>query len=314
MGDLTGSRVLVTGGAGFIGTTVVRRLLDAGADVTVADLKEPAVPGVDSVVGDLRDPRTRDAALKPGTRGVIHLAALTSVLKSVQQPWDFYQVNVETTAGLLERAREVGAESFVEASTNAVVGDVGRSTITETLPLQPLTPYGATKAAAEMLMSSYAACYQLKACPLRLSNVFGPDMGGKDSMVPRLMRAALSGDTVEIYGDGEQVRDFVHVFDVADAFLLALTQGFSQPVIIGGGRSYSVNELVALTRDVTGCAVPTRHVPAKPGEMPAVVVDTSRARSLGWEPKVSMREGLEMTWDYFRDLDRAAAPAGSGSR
>jgi len=220
----------------------------------------------------------------------------------VHRPWDVYLANVELTAGLLERARQVGAASFVAASTNAVVGDVGRSTITETLPLRPLTPYGATKAAGEMLMSSYTACYGVQACPLRLSNVFGPDMGGKDSMVPRLMRAALSGDTVEIYGDGEQVRDFVHVFDVADAFLLALTQRFAEPVIIGGGRSYSVNELVEMTREVTGQPVATRHVAAKPGEMPAVVVDTSRARSLGWEPKVSMREGLEMTWRYFCEL------------
>lgn len=305
--ELAGKKVVVTGGSGFIGSAVVRQLLSEGASVVVADLKQPANDAVEAVVGDLREPDNIRAALTDDVYGVIHLAALTSVLKSVQQPWEVFRTNVEMTAALLERCREVGIGRFVAASTNAVVGDVGRSKITEDLPLRPLTPYGATKAAGEMVMSSYAASYGIHACPLRLSNVFGPGMGHKDSMVPRLMRAALGGDSIEIYGDGEQVRDFVHVFDVSDAFLLALAEGFSQPVIIGGGRSYSVNELVAMTREVTGHELATTNVPAKPGEMPAVVVDTSRAHSLGWKPKVSMRDGLVMAWEDFRDR------AGSGA-
>lgn len=301
MPTLAGQRVLVTGGAGFIGRAVVRRLLEEGAEVTVADLNPPAEPDVRAVVGDLRDPANQEAALDAGTFGVVHLAALTSVLKSVQAPWEVYRTNVEITSGLLERARAAGVERFVSASTNAVVGDVGRHRITEDLPLRPLTPYGATKAAAEMLMSAYDASYGIRACPLRLTNVFGPGMGHKDSMVPRLMRAALAGDTVEIYGDGEQVRDFVHVHDVTTAFLLALSEGFTGPVIIGGGRSYSVNELVALAREVTGCALATRNVDPKPGEMPAVIVDPARAHSLGWKPEVAFRDGLRTAWDYFRE-------------
>ena len=300
MSALAGKRVLVTGGAGFIGSAIVRELQQAGAEPVVADLKPHPDPTVRSVVGDLREAASRAAALTDDLYGVVHLAALTSVLKSIEAPWDFYRSNVEMTSGLLERAREVGVSRFVSASTNAVVGDVGTSTITEQLPLRPLTPYGATKAAAEMVMSAYEASYGVLACPLRLSNVYGPGMGHKDSMVPRLMRAALSGDTVDVYGDGEQVRDFVHVFDVAAAFLHALEDGWTQPVIIAGGRSYSVNELISIARDVTGCELPTRNVPAKAGEMPAVVVDTSRAHSLGWKPRLGMTDGLRTAWDDFR--------------
>ncbi|MBV9291192.1 MAG: NAD-dependent epimerase/dehydratase family protein, partial [Frankiales bacterium] len=171
-----------------------------------------------------------------------------------------------------------------------------------------LTPYGATKAAAEMLMSAYDACYGIACCPLRLTNVYGPGMGHKDSMVPRLMKAALAGRTVEIYGEGEQVRDFVYVEDVVDAFLTAAAAGWRGPTIIGAGRSASVNELVTLTREVTGHELPTTNVPAKPGEMPAVVVDPGRAHSLGWKAQVGLSDGLAATWTFFQEL-AAADPA-----
>lgn len=309
MPDLAGRRVLVTGGAGFIGRAMVRRLLDAEADVVVADLNPCPVAGVSNVTGDLREPAQLEAAVTADLHGIVHLAALTSVLKSVQVPWEVYRTNVEMTSALLEHARLAGVSRFVAASTNAVVGDVGRTTMTEGLPLRPLTPYGATKAAAEMLMSAYAASYGMAACALRLTNVYGPGMGHKDSMVPRLLRATLSGDTVEIYGDGSQVRDFIHVDDVTAAFLLALTDELSGPVIVGYGRSYSVNELVAATRDVTGRDVATRNGPAKPGEMPAVIVDPSYAATLGWVPTVDLTAGLTTAWDYFRDLHEQGTSA-----
>jgi UDP-glucose 4-epimerase len=262
---------------------------------------------VTAVVGDLREQANVDRALD-GADAVVHLAALTSVLKSVQAPWDVHTTNVEMTARLLEHARTGGVRAFVAASTNAVVGDVGRTRITEELPLRPLTPYGATKAAMEMLMSGYGASYGIACCPLRLSNVYGPGMGHKDSMVPRLMRAVLAGTTQDVYGDGEQVRDFVHVDDVAEAFLLAVTHRWTGPTIIGAGRSYSVNELVAMTRTVTGADLAVRHVDPKPGEMPAVVVDPARAAGLGWKAQVAILDGLRGTWDFFRAL-HPAGPA-----
>lgn len=298
--DASLPRVLVTGGAGFIGRHVVRQLLAAGHEVVVADLN----PSQDTrtVLGDLCLPGVRDRAVSEGVDAVVHLAAQTSVLGSVQRPALVHRTNVEVTADLLELARQRGIATFVLASTNAVVGHT-EETITEELPLQPLTPYGATKAAGEMLLSGYAGAFGLRTPVLRLSNVYGPGMHQKDSFVPRLFRAAAAGHGVEVYGDGRQVRDLVHVDDVARAFRLAVMQWPSGPTIIGGGRSYSVLELVAAAREACGRPIPVQHVPAKAGEMPAVVVDTARACCLGWEPSISLAEGLRTAWADFRPLD-----------
>src|SRR5271170_9001 len=167
------ARVLVTGGSGFIGRRVVRALLEQGADVTVADQRPSPHGDVRAVIGDLCDPGTVAEAVRPGTDVIIHLAAITRVLQSIEDPAATHRVNVEVTAALLEQARLRGVSAFLLASTNAVTGDVGRATIDERVPLRPLTPYGATKAAAEMLIGAYAACYGMTGCALRFSNVYG---------------------------------------------------------------------------------------------------------------------------------------------
>jgi UDP-glucose 4-epimerase len=301
--ELAGERVLVTGGTGFVGRTVVRALRARGAHVTVCDQAPyPAVLGddVDTVVGDLRDPAVRDKAVAPGTTGIVHLAAVTSVLGSLRDPSGVHEVNVEATAGLLELARQREVPRFLMSSTNAVVGDVGTATIHEGLPPRPLTPYGATKAAAEMLLSGYAGGYGLTACALRLTNVYGPGMAHKDSLVPRLMRAARSGCTVQVYGTGSQVRDFVHVDDVVAGLLAAWRAGYVGPLIIGTGRSVSVLDLIAAARRVTGRPLPVEHVPPKRGEMPAVTVSIERARALGYEPSVDLHDGLAAVWADLR--------------
>ena len=156
MGNDSRSRVLVTGGAGFIGRRVVAALLADGAEVTVADLKPfTGDPSVRVVTGDLVDPAIAAEAVAPGTGTIIHLAARTSVLESLQDPAAYYRNNVALTAGLLELARQRGVQTFLFASTNAVVGNVGRGLITEQAPLRPLPPYGGTKAASEMLINCY---------------------------------------------------------------------------------------------------------------------------------------------------------------
>lgn len=298
-------RVLVTGGSGFIGRRVVRALLDDGADVTVADKRAFPVDvghnGVRTVIGDLCDPSVVAEAVRPGTDVIIHLAALTRVLPSIEDPAATHRVNVDVTAGLLEQARVRGVGSFLFASTNAVTGDVGRAVISEQIPLRPLTPYGATKAAAEMLIGAYASCYGMAGCSLRFSNVYGPGMQEKDSFVPRLMRAARDGTGVQVYGDGTQVRDLVHVDDVVAGMFAAWRDGFTGPLILGGGESVSVNDMVAAARGVSGCDIPVQHIAPKAGEMPAVIVDISSAQALGYAPTHDLKSGLSTVWPEFSE-------------
>jgi UDP-glucose 4-epimerase len=288
-------RFLVTGGAGFIGRHVVAELHERGHQAVVVDKRD--LPGVD-VLGDLREAAVREAAVEPALDGVIHLAAETSVLGSMERPGLVHAVNVEATAGLVELVRQRGVPAFVLASSNAVVGQ-HQGRMTEDVPLAPLTPYGATKAAAEMVLSGYAGAYGLRAPRLRLGNVYGQGMVEKDSLVPRLMRAAADRTSIEIYGDGLQVRDLVHVRDVARAFVLAAESWPSGPVIIGSGSSITVLDILEAARECTERPIEAVHVDAKPGEMRAVVLDNSEALARGWEPHLSLVEGMRDAWADF---------------
>jgi UDP-glucose 4-epimerase len=244
-------------------------------------------------LGDLRDGAVVEASVEEGTRAVVHLAAQTQVLRSIEDPQGTFDNNVTVTGALLERARLVGATNFVMASTNAVVGAGASGTLREAVPLAPLTPYGATKAAGEMILSCYNAAYGVRGVALRFTNVYGPGMSEKDSIVPRLLRTAASGATFDIYGDGQQVRDYVNVADVVSAIALSLTQpGLAGPLVIGAGYSVSVLDLIGLVEKALGRTLNVRQIPAKAGEMPAVIVDNSLAQSWGWAPSVSLEEGI----------------------
>lgn len=296
-----GCRVLVTGGAGFIGRRVVAALLAAGHEVTVADLRRFPGPAdaVRNVTGDLCDPGVAARAVTDDTAAIIHLAAVTSVLRSIDDPVRVHMVNVDVTARLLELAREHEVGSFLLASTNAVTGNVGQATISERTVLRPLTPYGATKAAGEMLVSAYANCYGIQGAALRFSNVYGPGMAEKDSFIPRLMRAARDGTGVQVRGDGTMLRDVVHVDDIVAGIFVAWRSGHAGPLILAGGKSVTVNEMVAAARRVTGRPIPSESAPVGPGEMPAVVVDISAARALGYRPTMSLDAGLATVWPEF---------------
>lgn len=313
--EVGAERVVVTGGSGFVGRAVVRALANRGNPVTVVDRVEPEIPEehrhlVSHVPGDLTDPDVRDAAVTEGSAGIIHLAAITSVLRSVDKPTETFTENVEVTQGLLELARQRGLTRFVLASTNAVVGDIGYGTISERLPLRPLTPYGATKAACEMLLSGYTGAYGIATTALRFTNIYGPGMGHKDSFVPRLMRAALADEGVEVYGDGSQSRDFVHLDDVVRAIVASWDKQYSGTAVIGSGSSVSVLELIESVRAVTGKELPVTHVPAKNGEMPAVIVEVEKAkRELDYQPSVRFAEGLRTVWDDFRHVADGSVPA-----
>lgn len=301
-------RVVITGGTGFVGHALVTAFADRGNPVTVVDRRRYPDPAIRSVVGELTDPGVAAAAVAGGdVAGVVHLAAMTSVLRSMEHPVATYQANVAVTQNLLEGCRQAGVGRFIMASTNAVVGDVGTATVDEAAPLRPLTPYGATKAAGEMLLSGYAGAYGMDTCALRFTNIYGPGMGHKDSIVARMMRATMAGQGIQIYGDGLQRRDLVHVDDVVAAVLAAWDRRFTGTAIIGSGRSVTVLELLDAVRTVTGYALPAEHVAAKPGEMPAVIVDISRAREqLGYRPSVELVDGLATVW---RDFAAAVTPA-----
>jgi len=301
MSDGMPSRVLVTGGAGFIGRRVVRALLAAGHAVTVVDRHRFPDERVTSVVGDLCDPAVAGDALGQSTDAVIHLAAVTSVLRSMEDPIGTYKLNVDATFNLLETAKHRGVQTFLLASTNAVTGDVGTATISEKIPLRPLTPYGATKAAGEMLLSAYVGSYGMRGAALRFANVYGPGMEAKDSFVPRLMRAARDGKGVQIYGDGTQLRDLVHVDDIVSGIFTAWRTGHNGPLILGSGESVTVNDILDAARAVTGAEIPAEYVPAKPGEMPAVVIDISAARALGYEPRMDLKAGIATVWPEFSE-------------
>jgi UDP-glucose 4-epimerase len=309
--SLDGRRVLVTGGSGFIGRHAVAELARAGAVVRVVDLKPHPDPGVDIVVGDIGDAEVLEAAFDGGVDSVLHLAAVTSVLRSVENPGATFETNVAGTHALLEAARAAGVRSLVFASTNAVTGPMDAPAIVETAALRPLTPYGATKAAGEMLMSAYTASYGVRCVCLRLTNVYGPGMQAKDSIVARLMRAIRLGRTFEIYGDGRQVRDYVHVSDVIGAVRLGLDrEDWKGAVVIGSGKSLSVLEVVDTVRSVTGASLSVEHGPARAGEMPAVIVDPTRARSAGWTPRYSFEAGVRGVWEEWSTADLDAILGG----
>lgn len=290
--------MLVTGGSGFVGRHTVSRLQARGDDVRVVDLVQTPDPDVECLVGDLRDDRVVAQAVE-GVDAIVHLAALTSVLQSVKDPHGVYETNVKATEYLLEAARINGVGRFVFASTNAVVGNVGRTSIDEQSSLHPLTPYGATKAAAEMLMSAYSASYGITTVALRFTNIYGAGMQLKDSVIARLMRAAMQEGGIEIYGDGEQLRDYLYVTDAAKAIELGLALEASDTLTIGGAKSISMNELIAFAREATGVEIGATHVEARAGEMPAVIVDTTHAHERGFRPEYDVLAGLQATWQDF---------------
>ena len=313
---VTQGSVLVTGGSGFIGRRLVAALAGAGTDVTVADLRPfpssaaACLPGgsVPAVLGDLCDQAVADRAVRPGTGTIIHLAARTSVLDSVKDPETTYRNNVALTASLLELARRRGVRTFLFASTNAVVGNVGQTVISEQAPLRPLTPYGASKAASEAMINCYAASYGVRGVSFRFSNVYGPGMMHKDSFIPRLMRAARDGTGVQVRGDGTMVRDVIQVDDVLSGIFAGWGSSHAGPVVLGSGQSVTVNDMVATARMVTGVDIPAENVPAERGEMPAVRLDISVARGLGYTPTYDLEAGMATVWPDF--APGALAPAG----
>jgi nucleoside-diphosphate-sugar epimerase len=306
-------KALITGAAGFIGSTLTDRLLDDGADVVGIDsftdyyprpIKERNLAGAR---GHARfrfvESRIQDAdlpALLADCTHVFHLAAQAGVRKSWGRDFEIYTSNnIEATQVLLEAVREQRLERFVYSSSSSVYGDEVPLPMREDALPQPVSPYGVSKLAAEQLCYLYSASFGVPAVSLRYFTVYGPrqrpDMG-----FHRFLRAALRGEPISVYGDGEQTRDFTFVRDAVEANVLAAARGVPGRVYnIGGGSRVSVNDVLAMIGRVTGRHLNLARHPEQKGDMRHTYADTTRARTeLGFDAAVGLEEGLtaECRW------------------
>jgi UDP-glucose 4-epimerase len=306
-----GEAVLVTGGAGFIGSHVVDLLIAAGYRVAVVDNLQTGKrahvnPAAAFYLVDIRDAAALgEVFAREAPMAVVHQAALVDVRAALQDPVTYAEVNIIGTLNLLEAARRSGCvRKFVFASTGgAIYGEPAKLPADETCPLRPMDPYGVSKLACEYYIDTYRQNFGLDYCILRYANVYGPrqDASGEAGVVAVFASRMLSGRQPIINGDGTQCRDFVYVEDIARANLLALTRG-SGIYNLGTGLATDINTLFDILAALTGYAGPRQHGPPKPGEVHTSYLDASRAgQELGWQPQVSLVEGLHRTVAYFRE-------------
>jgi len=319
-------RILVTGGAGYIGSVIVSRLTARGHDVVVYDdlsrgHRAAVAGGVPLVDGDVRDAgAVRDALLEGGCEAVVHMAALAEVAESVAEPARYRSVNVDGTAAVLAAARAADVDRLVFSSTAAVYGAPQRTPIDEDDALAPTNPYGETKLAAEELLWQARERDGLGATALRYFNACGADGAcGEDHdpeshLVPLALRAARDGTSIRVFGedyptpDGTCVRDYVHVADLADAHIAALE---ALPAVqgafnLGTGSGDSVRAVLDAVEEVTGSTLRRESAPRRAGD-PAVLVAGNRraAERLGWRPRRSLADAVADAWEWMR-----AHPAG----
>lgn len=314
---------LVTGGAGFIGSHIARRLVRDGHRVRVIDdfstgsrerladleaqieLLEGSITVSRSCVRAVRDVDT-----------IFHQAALPSVERSVQDPKATHEVNATGTLNLLVAARDAGVRRFVYAGSSSAYGDTAVLPKEEGLPAVPRSPYASAKLTGEQYARVFAWVYGLETVVLRYFNVFGPGQDPNSrhaAVVPLLVAAALRNESPTIDGDGEQTRDFTYIADVVDANLRAATAPAAdvsgEVFNIGCGERVSINELWRIIREITGASARARHSRARSGDVRDSLADLSNARTrLGYSPKVPLRDGLAATVDWFRNGTPRTAP------
>jgi UDP-glucose 4-epimerase len=322
-------RILVTGGAGYIGSHAVRVFLSRGHDVWVFDsLAEghrSAAPAERLIQGDLCDTARLDHALiDRRIEAVVHFAAFTYVGESVQQPAKYYQNNLVNTINLLECLRKNRVNRFVFSSTCATYGIPEKVPITEDEPQRPINPYGRTKLAVEFALGDYARAYGWGYAALRYFNAagaspqgdIGEDHSPETHLLPLAIQAAMGlRPELQIFGtdyptpDGTCVRDYIHVDDLAEAHLLALEQlgpGKEMRYNLGTGRGYSVREVVRTVEEVTGKKVPVKEAPRRAGDPPVLVAASEKVqRELGWRPRYTeLRPIVETAWNWHRTHPR----------
>lgn len=299
-------RTCVTGGAGFIGSNLVDRLVADGHEVTVLDnlstgSRENLASAGDAVrllVGDLRDPAAVAEAVD-GADALFHLAALAAVARSVDNPREVTEVNVGGTVDLLIAARDAGCRRVVFASSSSVYGDTPVLPKIETMPLSPRSPYAATKAAGEAYVQSFSYAFGMEGVSLRFFNVYGPRQSPNSqyaAVVPLFIDSMSAGRSPVIHGDGGQTRDFTYVRDVVDAITRAATAPNVAGEVMnvgGGGRRVSILTLASVIADVVGYTGDPVHEDARVGDVRDSLADIGRARELlGWDPRTDLEDGI----------------------
>jgi UDP-glucose 4-epimerase len=316
-------KLLVTGGAGYIGSIVARDLVAAEHEVVVLDNlqrghRAAVPPGVRLVVADLLERDVISALFAEGFDGVLHFAALALVGESVSHPERYWRTNVGGTLNLLEAMAEAEVSRLVFSSTCAVYGQPDETPISEGSSIRPINAYGASKLAVDLMIGHFCTAYGLGAVSLRYFNVagasgeLGEDHDPETHLIPNILLAALGHNPhVEIFGtdyptpDGTAVRDYIHIDDLSHAHLLALEaerDGQHQVFNLGNGSGFSVREVIAAAEQVTGAEIPTREAARRPGDPPMLVAASDRIRSeLGWEPQKPELEAIVAdAWAFAR--------------
>ena len=313
-------RACVTGGAGFIGSTIVDRLLRDGHDVAVLDNFSTGrrenlahvADRIDLVEGDLRNIDDVARAVK-GCEVVFHQAALASVARSVERPQDVTDVNIGGTLNVLIQARDANVRRVVFASSSSVYGDTPELPKREAMPINPRSPYAATKAAGESMMSAFHASYGLETAVLRYFNVYGPRQSPDSeyaAVIPLFVDRLMKGVPVTIHGDGGQTRDFTYVEDVVDANVRAAMapDAVKGPMNLGGGNRISIRDLLDVIADTLGVEANAEHTPTRVGDVRDSLADITRATTwLGWNPATRLQTGIQAIVDGLHQAQTAQA-------
>jgi dTDP-glucose 4,6-dehydratase len=311
-------RVLVTGGAGFIGSHFVRLLADKGVEVVVLDKLtysgNPAnLEGVEHrfLQGDIADAEAV-AEAAAGCEAIVNFAAESHVDRSILESFDFVHTQVHGTQTLLEHVRATGVR-FVQVSTDEVYGDLeGGGSSTEDDPLRPSSPYSATKAGGDLLVLGYVRTHGVNASITRGANTYGPNQY-PEKFLPLFITNALDGEPLPVYGDGRQRREWLHVDDHCAAIQLALERGAAGEIYNVGGDERENLEMVRRILDLTGADESlVRHVTDRPGHDRRYSIDDSKLRALGWEPQIALEQGLSATHAWYRDNRAWWEPIKSG--